>query len=576
MIRPDTFHPMADGPAHGAPAGPGRSRSGAAPGVRLRACLAACLSVCAGALVSLSAPPPALAQAASGDVVGATRPAPPPVQRALSFAPRLATQAGALVIPLSQAQDLNVRASLLPRAEREAVARALVSARFSYGLRQSLSLRGIGGWDRILIVGLGPDPDGLALQTAGIVAGRALLAEPAGLNVLAGGLRAEAAAAFATGMGIGEYRSDLHQAGRRLAGPPAPTLVVTDAEAAARDLYETRGRGLIEAMAWTRDVSNEPANVIYPESFVERARLAFIGLREVGIDVLTVPDMERLGMGAILGSARGSERDPRILIVRYTGPGAPQGGPIVLAGKGITFDTGGISLKAGAGMGAMKMDMSGAASVVGAVLSLAKSRAPVNVVAIAALSENMPDGEAIRPGDVLTAMNGKTIEIISTDAEGRLVLSDALAYAEANLRPSAIIDLATLTGAIGTALGEDYAGLFSRHDALADQIIAAGRASGERVWRMPLHPDYAQRTASDIADIKNSGDGGAGAGTGAHFIGEFVSRDMPWAHLDIAGVAYGGANDQKPAGSAAWGVRLLDHLVRNWRPVPRGPGASGF
>jgi leucyl aminopeptidase len=321
-------------------------------------------------------------------------------------------------------------------------------------------------------------------------------------------------------------------------------------------------------MTWTRDVSNEPANVIYPESFVARAQAAFAGVRGVQIQALDVPAMERLGMGAILGVGRGSERPPRLLVVRYSGAGAPEGGPIVLAGKGITFDSGGLSLKTGDGMLNMKMDMSGAASVTGAVLALARSGAPVNVVAIAALAENMPDGDAIRPGDVLTAMNGKTIEVISTDAEGRLVLADALAWAERNLAPAAVIDVATLTGAVRGALGDEYAGLFSRHDDLAAQLEAAGRATGETLWRLPLHDSYREDIRSNIADIKNSAgsNAGAGAGTGAYFIGEFISRDIPWAHVDIANVAWSNANDWKPDGSAAFGVRLLERFVRDFRP----------
>ncbi|HMO43959.1 MAG TPA: leucyl aminopeptidase, partial [Phenylobacterium sp.] len=324
---------------------------------------------------------------------------------------------------------------------------------------------------------------------------------------------------------------------------------------------------LVDAMAWTRDVSNEPANVIYPESFVDRARSAFAGVSGVTIEVLDVDDMQRLGMGAILGVGRGSARPPRMLVIRYTGQGAPSGGPIVLAGKGITFDTGGITIKPGANMGNMKMDMSGAASVTGAALALAKAGAPVNLVAIAALAENMPDGPAVRPADVLTAMNGKTIEIVSTDAEGRLVLADALAWAEANLRPAAVVDVATLTGAVRTALGDDYAGLFSRHDALADQLAAAGDAVGEPLWRLPLHPSYGEDIASTIADLRNGGGEGAGAGTAAHFIGEFISRDIPWAHLDIAGMAYGAADAVKPAGSAGFTVRLLERFVRDFQPV---------
>ena len=200
----------------------------------------------------------------------------------------------------------------------------------------------------------------------------------------------------------------------------------------------------------------------------------------------------------------------------------------------------------------------------------------MDVAAVAALAENMPDGNAIRPGDVLTAMNGRTIEIISTDAEGRLVLADAVVWADTRLDPAANVDVATLTGSVGGALGNDYAGLFSRHDALADQLKAAGDVAGERLWRLPLHPSYVGATSSTIADIKNSGDGGAGAGTGAHFIGYFARPETPWAHLDIANMAYGGANDVKPAGSAGFSVRLLERFVRDFQPVAKEKGTGGF
>jgi leucyl aminopeptidase len=246
----------------------------------------------------------------------------------------------------------------------------------------------------------------------------------------------------------------------------------------------------------------------------------------------------------------------------------------VLAGKGITFDSGGISLKNPDGMGDMKMDMSGAASVVGAVLALSRAGAPVNVVAIAALAENMPDGGASRPGDVLTAMNGKTIEIGSTDAEGRLVLADAMSYADRHLNPAVVVDVATLTGSVRGALGDEYAGLFSRHDALADQLQAAGEIAGEELWRLPLHDSYGRDTSSQIADIRNGGGGGAGAGVGAYFIGEFISREIPWAHLDIANMAWTSANDWKPDGSAAFSLRLLERFVRDFQPVPRGAPAG--
>lgn len=528
-------------------------------------------SAAALALALGAAGPGAFAQ--TGDYARAAV-ANPQHQRAVRFADALSAADGSLVIPLGAETDLETRAAALSAEERASIARALTSARFRYGARATLSLRGIGEWDRILIVGLGSEPALIDVQMTGAVAGRSLLEEPGAVSVLTTGLDAATAAEFVTGMGVGEYRSDLYREDARDPDPLGATTVV-GADAEARAIYAQRGQALIYAMAWTRDVSNEPANVIYPESFVRRARQAFAGVQGVTIQVLDENAMRRQGMGALLGVGQGSERPPRLLVIRYRGRGAPEGGPIVLAGKGITFDSGGISIKPSAGMGDMKMDMSGAASVTGAVLALARSRALVDVVAIAALAENMPDGGAIRPGDVLTAMNGTTIEIESTDAEGRLVLADALAWAERNLDPAVVVDVATLTGAVRGALGDEYAGLFSRHDALADQLSEAAEATGELVWRLPLDDAYASDIRSPIADIRNGGGGsGAGAGTGAYFIGEFISRDIPWAHLDIANVAWSGANDWKPNGSAAFGVRLLERFVLDYQPIPRGEAAE--
>lgn len=499
----------------------------------------------------------------------------PAQTRAVTFAAS-AAPSGSLVLPLGSDAELNARGASLDAATRQAIASAITAARFDYKARQTLNLHGVGGWDRILIVGLGEAPKAADIQTAGIVAGRALNSQPGALTALTSGLSADMASELATGLGIGHYRSDLYvTTGRDRPAPGALTVVADDA--ANAQAHYRRGAALVEAMAWTRDVSNEPANVIYPETFVERARAAFAGVPGVEITVLDVPAMQRLGMGALLGVGQGSSRPPRLLAVRYRGQGAPAGeGPIALLGKGITFDSGGLSLKPGANMGNMKMDMSGAASVVGAVLALAKAGAPVDVVAVAALAENMPDGGGIRPADVLTAMNGKTIEIISTDAEGRLVLADAVVWADTTMNPAAIVDVATLTGSVGGALGGDYAGLFSRHDALADQLKTAGEATGETLWQLPLHPSYVRATSSTIADIKNSGDGGAGAGTGAHFIGYFARPETPWAHLDIANMAFGGANDVKPAGSAGYSVRLLERFVRDFQPVAKEKGTGGY
>ena len=492
------------------------------------------------------------------------------VQRDIGFAVAMpANASGTLVLPLANVEAL-ASSPGLDDAARAAVTRAVASARYTFGANSRLALRGIGSWDQILLIGRAAAPTGAEAQGLGMAIGRALLEEPGAVTIAAGGMSAEQVSELATGVALGQYRSDLYDTRERTASGTGAALIISEHAAAAGADWQRRGRPMVHAMNWTRTISNQPANDIYPESFVASARAAFAGIPGVTIEVLDVPAMERLGMGAILGVGRGSERPPRMFVVRYRGQGAPAGGPIVMAGKGITFDTGGISIKPAAGMGEMRMDMSGAASVVGAVMSLAGSRAPVDVIAIAALAENMPDGRAIRPGDVLTAYNGVTIEVVNTDAEGRLVLADAVSWADATMNPAAIVDVATLTGSIITALGNDYAGLFSRQDALADQLLAASIATGEGLWRMPLHPSYAADTRSNYADIRNTGvEGSPGAGAGAHFIGAFIRPETPWAHLDIAGMEADPASDTHPGGSTGFAVRLLDRFVRDFRPVER-------
>lgn len=499
-------------------------------------------------------------------------------ERPVRFAAQ-APASGALVLPLAGAEELASRGAVLDTATREAVARALASADFRYRAGTSLSLRGIGPWSQILVVGIaGEGDETVRLQDIGGTAARETAGEDGPVAIAATGLGSAPGAAAEIGVGarLGGYRFERYRSEDperpRRPGQNAPLTILTPQPEAAQAAWEQRGEALAEAVSFARDLINEPANILYPESFVARTREAFRGLAGVRIEALDVPAMERLGMGSILSVGRGSERPPRMLIVEYRGPGA-SGPPVVLAGKGITFDSGGISLKPGNGMWAMKGDMAGAAASVAAVLSLARSRAPVNVVAVAALAENMPGGSASRPGDVVRAINGRTIEILNTDAEGRLVLADAVAFAERRFRPAAIVDVATLTGSVRTALGDEYAGLFSRHDALADQLVAAGRATGEELWRLPLHPNYAEDMRSPIADIRNVVEGGApGASLGAHFIGFFV-ESTPWAHVDIAGVDGGGTRPTVPEGMAGFGVRLLDRFVRNFRPLPAAPDA---
>ncbi|PWG01400.1 leucyl aminopeptidase [Sphingosinicella humi] len=502
--------------------------------------------------------------------------------RPIAFADS-APQTGALVLPLSSAEDLAAQTGL-HEAVRGVVGAALRSADFDYEAGSSLTLRGIGPWSQLVIVGTGDEAlDAAALQDIGGKAAAETAQNDGPVTLVATHLARSidnAAVQLGVGARLGGYSFDRYKYADpkdpRPAGLDAPFTIVTGDAAAAETRFRREGQPLAEAVTFTRDLISEPANVVYPESFVARTQEAFQGVGGVTIEVLDVPAMERLGMGSILSVGRGSARPPRMMIVEYKGSGAPAN-PIVLAGKGITFDSGGISLKPGSGMWEMKTDMSGAAAVVGTVLSLAKRQAPVHVVAIAALAENMPGGGATRPGDVVKANNGKTIEIINTDAEGRLVLADAVAYADKRYDPAAIVDVATLTGAVVRALGSEYAGLFSRHDNLADQLAAAGQTTGEELWRLPLHPSYSRDVKSDIADIKNSGEGAPGAGYGAHFIGFFVEPETPWAHIDIAGTAWNDADEPTvPAGAAAYGVRLLDRFVQDFQPVPRGKGQGGY
>lgn len=476
-----------------------------------------------------------------------------------------APRSGALVLPLAAAADLEARGGVLDADVRAAVARAIAAARFDYKAGASLSLRGLGPYDEIVVLGAQAERpgalSGAELRVLGAAAAKATGKADGQVAFVSQGLGDPVQ--VAVGAALGGYRFADYKATPTPARDQPFVVVAADA-AAARQGYERRGAALSEAVAFTRDLITEPANILYPEVFVDRTREAFRGVPNVTVEALDVPAMQKLGMNAILSVGQGSPRPPRMLIVEYKGPGA-KGAPIVFTGKGITFDSGGVSIKPGSGMWRMKTDMSGAAAVVGAVRSLARSGAPVHVVAVAALAENMPDGGAARPGDVVKAYNGRSIERLNTDAEGRIVLADATAYADRRFKPAAIVNLATLTGAVGQALGDDYAGLFSRHEGLATQLEAASRLSGEPVWRLPLHPSYAKDTESPIADIRDiaEGSGAAGAGVGAHVIGFFADPATPWAHVDIASMAWSEKeNPTAPKGAQGWGVQLLDAFAR--------------
>ncbi len=352
-----------------------------------------------------------------------------------------------------------------------------------------------------------------------------------------------------------KYRTKLAETSK----PTVETLTVASAPADASTLWPSY-HAIAEGVALTKELVTEPANIIYPESFVERCKhLAELG---VEISVLDDKDMAALGMGALLGVAQGSRRPARLLVMKWGGTGGSQERPVALVGKGVTFDTGGISIKPAAGMEDMKWDMGGAGAVAGAMKALAGRKAKAYVVGVCGLVENMPDGNAQRPGDIVTSMSGQTIEVLNTDAEGRLVLCDALHWVQEKYNPEYIVDLATLTGAIIVSLGSEYAGLFSNSDELADKLTAAGKASGDPLWRFPLSKAYDKMIDSPIADMKNIGGKGAGSITAAQFLGRFIKDGVKWAHLDIAGTVWADkAGPLWDKGATGFGVRLLDRFV---------------
>ena len=373
-------------------------------------------------------------------------------------------------------------------------------------------------------------------------------------------MSADQAAAIATGIRLRAYTFDRYKTQKKEGEETAlraSVSIAVDDVAAARKAFAPNAH-LVEGVITARDLVNEPPNVLFPVEFARRAAQ----LRKLGVvvDVLDVNAMKKLGMGALLGVAQGSTQPGRTVIMRWNG-GKKGDQPVAFIGKGVCFDTGGISIKPAGSMEDMKGDMGGAACVVGLMQALAARKAKANVVGAIGLVENMPDGNAQRPGDIVTSMSGQTIEIINTDAEGRLVLADVLWYVAKKFKPKFMVDLATLTGAIMVALGTEYAGLFSNNDELAERLTKAGLATGERVWRMPLGPEYDKLIDSQFADVKNAGNRNGGSITAAQFLQRFVDG-TPWAHLDIAGTAMGAPKTEiNQSWGSGYGVRLLERLV---------------
>ncbi|MGX9424591.1 MULTISPECIES: leucyl aminopeptidase [Bradyrhizobium] len=423
--------------------------------------------------------------------------------------------------------------------------------------------------ERLIVVGTGKasalkEKD--FLKFGGVAAGK-LNAATDTVTVIAelaeGAMKAEQAAAIASGIRLRAYKFDRYKTKKKDGENEqvrADVSIAVDDVAAARKAFAPDA-SIVEGVVIARDLVNEPPNVLYPEEFARRASQ----LRKIGVDVevLDVKAMTKLGMGALLGVAQGSARPGRVVIMRWNG-GKKSEQPVAFVGKGVCFDTGGISIKPAGSMEDMKGDMGGAACVVGLMHALAARKAKVNAVGAIGLVENMPDGNAQRPGDIVKSMSGQTIEIINTDAEGRLVLADVLWYVAKKFKPKFMVDLATLTGAIMVALGTEHAGLFSNNDELADRLIKVGQETGERVWRMPLGSEYDKLIDSQFADMKNTGGRHGGSITAAQFLQRFVDG-TPWAHLDIAGTAMGAPKtDINQSWGSGYGVRLLDRLVADY------------
>ena len=435
--------------------------------------------------------------------------------------------------------------------------------------RTALDILAPAGLDasRLVVVGVAPGKDNAALDfvmLGGFVFGKVTGAQKVDIAFEApvGTWDGAAAADFALGLRLRGYRFDKYKTRKKEPedeNGQAPEFVIGSGHPAAARAASHERFAVAEGVELARNLVNEPPNVLFPSEFADRAK----ALDKLGVEVSVLDEkaMGKLGMNALLGVGRGSSRDSRLVTMHWTGARSKRAKPIVVVGKGVCFDSGGISIKASAGMEDMKGDMGGAACVVGLLDTLAMRKAKANVVGVIGLVENMPDGDAMRPGDILTSMSGQTIEIINTDAEGRLVLADALWYAQETFSPRAIVDLATLTGAIMVALGQELAGLFSNNDELARRLIAAGEATGEKVWRMPLGQAYDKLIDSKFADMKNTGGRNGGSITAAQFLQRFI-KDTPWAHLDVAGTAMGSpSSDINPSWGSGWGVRLLNRLI---------------
>jgi leucyl aminopeptidase len=490
----------------------------------------------------------------------------------IAFAEPGRPKTGTIVVGVTEDRTLTPTGAALDKESGGALKRAMESSRFTGRKDEVLGVLAPAKLDvgRVLLIGIGKAAavDAAAMQSlggqvlaqlnsAGEKVAAVALDDLAGAKIAGGA----AAANFAFGARLRAYRFDKYRTKEK--PEQKPTLeklsIMTGDVAEAKRTFAPLDK-IVDGVFFTRDLVSEPANIIYPETLAEAARS--LEKLEVDVEVLDEKQMKKLGMGSLLGVGQGSARPPRLVVMQWKGAKSKTAQPVAFIGKGVTFDTGGISIKPADGMWDMKWDMAGAGVVIGLMKALAGRKAKVNAVGVVGLVENMPSGHAQRPGDIVTSMSGQTIEVLNTDAEGRLVLADAMWYAQDRFKPKFMIDLATLTGAIIIALGHENAGLFTNNDELAERLVAAGKQVGEQVWRLPLGDAYDKLMDSDAADIKNiSGGRDAGSITAAQFLQRFVNG-VPWAHLDIAGTAWSKKDAATvPKGATAFGVRLLERLV---------------
>jgi leucyl aminopeptidase len=498
-------------------------------------------------------------------------------QTALSFATVTTPGDGVAVVFAEEGAKFTPAAQDLDKKTKGLLSKAIQITAFKGKKGKSVDVLAPQGtkFNRIIVVGLGKPASfshedwlNLGGTVRGLLTGREGAAAHVYLEMVKGEVTSADAASFALGAQLRGYSFKKYKSKPKKttdnadANKALKKLVVHCADPRAAGQAYAPNRAIIDGVNLARDLVNEPANVLGPAEFAQRAKaLAKAGVQ---VEVLGEAALKRLGMNALLAVGQGSERPSHVVVMQWKGAGPKGGTPIAIVGKGVTFDTGGISLKSAAGMEEMKGDMAGAACVVGLMLALAERKAKVNAVGIIGLVENMPSGAAQRPGDVVTGMSGTTIEVLNTDAEGRMVLADCLWYAQEKFKPKAVVNLATLTGAVMVALGKEHAGLFSNNEELAELLTEAGKVTGEKLWRLPLGPKYDKLIESKVADIKNTGGRWGGSISAAQFLQRFIQEGTPWAHLDVAGTAMASTDsDINRSWGSGFGVRLLNQLIKD-------------